>query len=168
MDRLFELLLLDSLASAAAARQSVPEDRPDNFFVLPPDNRVWQEVFKKCTEEHMVVGVEFTTADDNQRPIRAAILRLARNFNRQAIFLRAPIGSFSTHDQVWRLLYFCTVHNSRVDLTDVCFKYLILVSLGVLTQTATPDAISELCKGSGNQLVLTCSGKCFQDGSISL
>jgi len=104
MDRLFELLLLDSLASAAA-RQSVPEDRPDNFFVLPPDNnRVWQEVFKRCTDEHMVVGVEFTTADDNQRPIRAAILRLARDFNRQAIFLRAPISPFSTHDQVWRLI----------------------------------------------------------------
>jgi len=106
MDRLFELLLVDALASAAA-RQSVPEDRPDNFFVLPPDNnRVWQEVFKKCTEEHMVVGVEFTKAEDSQRPVRAAILRLARNFNRQAIFLRAPIGPFSTHDQVIsRIIY---------------------------------------------------------------
>ena len=105
MDRLFELLLLDSLASAAAARQSVPEDRPDNFFVLPPDNnRVWQEVFKRCKEEHMVVGVEFTTAENNQRPIRAAILELARSFNRQAIFLRAPIGPLNTHDQVFSYL----------------------------------------------------------------
>ena len=97
MDRLFELLLLDALASAAREE----EDRPDNFFVLPANNnQVWQDVFKKCTEENMVVGVEFTTADQSQRPIRAAILRLARNFNRQAIFLRAPIGPLSTHDQV--------------------------------------------------------------------
>ena len=97
MDRLFELLLLDALASAAREE----EDRPDNFFVLPPDNnQVWQDVFKKCTEENMVVGVEFTTADQSQGPIRAAILRLARQFNRQAIFLRAPIGPLSTHDQV--------------------------------------------------------------------
>ena len=101
MDRLFELLLVDALASAAARSAfEEEEDRPDNFFVLPPDNHVWRDVFKKCTEEHMVVGVEFTTADQSQRPIRAAILRLARHFNRQAIFLRAPIGHFSTHDQV--------------------------------------------------------------------
>lgn len=98
MDRLFELLLLDALASAA---RDEDEDRPDNFFVLPPNNnQVWQDVFKKCTDENMVVGVEFTTSDQNQKPIRAAILRLARQFNRQAIFLRAPIGPFSTHDQV--------------------------------------------------------------------
>ena len=97
MDRMFELLLLDALASAAREE----EDRPDNFFVLPPNNNhVWQDVFKKCTEENMVVGVEFTTADQSQKPIRAAILRLARQFNRQAIFLRAPIGPLSTHDQV--------------------------------------------------------------------
>ena len=96
MDRLFELLLLDALASAARE-----EDRPDNFFVLPANNnQVWRDVFKKCTEENMVVGIEFTTADQSQRQIRAAILRLARNFNRQAIFLRAPIGPLSTHDQV--------------------------------------------------------------------
>jgi len=106
MDRLFELLLVDALASAAARSAREEEDRPDNFFVLPPDNnQVWQDVFKKCTEEHMVVGMEFTTADDSQRPIRAAILRLARQFNRQAIFLRAPIGPFCTHDQV-RWSYF--------------------------------------------------------------
>ena len=103
MERLFDLLLLDALASRAArdrlAREE-EEDRPDNFFVLPPDNRVWQDVFKRCTEENMVVGVEFTSADQNERPIRAAILKLARQYNRQAIFLRAPIGPFSTHDQV--------------------------------------------------------------------
>ena len=102
MDRLFELLLLDALVNRAARdRAEEEEDRPDNFFVLPPDNnRVWQDVFKKCTEENMVVGVEFTTADQSQKPIRAAILRLAKQFNRLAIFLRAPIGPFSTHDQV--------------------------------------------------------------------
>lgn len=96
--------MVDALASAAAraaAMERDDEDRPDNFFVLPPDNDyVWRDVFKKCREEYMVVGVEFTTADQSQRPIRAAILRLARQFNRQAIFLRAPIGPLSTHDQV--------------------------------------------------------------------
>ena len=98
-------MLLDALANRAArdrlSREEEQEDRPDNFFVLPPDNnRVWQDVFKRCTEENMVVGVEFTTADQIQRPIRAAILKLARQYNRQTIFLRAPIGPFSTHDQV--------------------------------------------------------------------
>ena len=102
MDRLFELLLLDALVNRAARDHAEEEeDRPDNFFVLPPNNnQVWQDVFKKCTEENMVVGVEFTTGDQSQKPIRAAILRLAKQFNRQAIFLRAPIGPFSTHDQV--------------------------------------------------------------------
>ena len=98
MDRLFELLLLDALVKTARDEE---EDRPDNFFVLPAnDNNVWQNVFKRCIEENMVVGVEFTTGDQSQKPIRATILRLARQFNRQAIFLRAPIGPLSTHDQV--------------------------------------------------------------------
>ena len=93
MNYLFELLLAHSL-------REVQENRPDNFFVLPANSLVWQDVFKKCAEENMVVGIEFTTADQNQLPIRDAILRLARQFNRRVIFLRAPIGAFGTYDQV--------------------------------------------------------------------
>ena len=112
MDHLFDepfKVFLQNVASklASAGRE---EDRPDydihinvenNVLVLPPDNnRVWQNVFKKCTEENMVVGLEFTTDEQSQQPIRAAIVKLALQFNRQAIFLRALIGPFSTHDEV--------------------------------------------------------------------
>ena len=102
MDGLFELHLQDTLVSKDT-EASGEENRPDNFFVLPPDcNQVWQDVFKKCTELNMVVGIEFTTTDKSQQAIRAVILKLAGQFNRQAIFLRAQIGPSSTHDQVRR------------------------------------------------------------------
>ena len=107
MDRLFELLLIDALVNARnRAASEEEENRPDNFFVLPANNnRVWQDVFVRCIEENMVVGIEFTTADPSQKPSRAAILNLARQFNRQAIFLRAQIGLFGTHDQVRHYIY---------------------------------------------------------------
>ena len=93
--RLLELLLANALANAV---KRAAEDRPDNFFILPSDNRVWREMFKKCEEDYMVVGVEFTT--DDHKVIRADILQLARKFNRQAIFLRAEISADSIHKEV--------------------------------------------------------------------
>jgi len=107
MDRLlFELLLADALAKAAASQETAqePEEHhPDNFFVLTSSNdRVWQGMFRRCKEDYMVVGVEFTDSSRSQKVIRAAILDLARKlYGRPVIFLRAPIVQpFSTHDQV--------------------------------------------------------------------
>jgi len=95
-NRLLELLLL-----ANAIKNATTEDRPDNFYELPSDdNRVWRELFKKCKEGYMVVGIEFTTSEVIQKEIRMNILKLARKFNRQVIFLRASIFANNTHDEV--------------------------------------------------------------------